>query len=119
MRTRVLLLAGLAIASAAALMPDLALAQSSDVFSTLQTKGTDTFQNVRLILFVMAGLGICGMAGMAFFGRFQWSWAFSLGGGLVMLAAAGGVIYYATHSTGTLGSAGDATGQMQNTDSLK
>jgi hypothetical protein len=118
MRSRILLLTGLAVASAM-ILPDFAFAQSSDVFGTLQTKSTDTFQNVRLILFVIAGLGICGMAGMAFFGRFQWSWAFSMGGGLVMLAAAGGVIYFATHSTGTLGSAGDATSQMQSTDSLK
>ncbi len=117
MRTIKLTATAVAIAVvAAASMPTAALAQ--DVFTALQGKGTDVFNNMRLILFIVAGLGIGGMAAMAFFGRFNWNWAFSMGGGLVILAAAGGLIYYATHAT-TSGSGADGTTLLQTTDSLK
>lgn len=110
--------AALAVAAVAtALVPDAALAQ--DVFSTLQNKGTDVFNNARLIMFIVAGLGIVGMAAMAFFGRFDWRWTFSMGGGLVILAAAGGLIYYATHATQSGGSGADGAALLQNTDSLR
>jgi type IV secretory pathway VirB2 component (pilin) len=120
MRISHTLTAALAVAAAATFLgTDLALAQSSDVFGTLQNKGTDVFNNARLIMFIVAGLGIVGMAAMAFFGRFDWRWTFSMGGGLVILAAAGGLIYYATHATNNSGSGADGAALLQNTDSLR
>lgn len=119
MRISQSLTAALAVAAVATVLgTDLAFAQS-DVFSTLQNKGTDVFNNARLIMFIVAGLGIVGMAAMAFFGRFDWRWTFSMGGGLVILAAAGGLIYYATHATNMSGSGADGAALLQNSDSLK
>lgn len=89
-----------AIALTAFIVPEVALAQASGnggVFQTLSSKGTTTFTNLRVIMFIIAGFGIIGMAAMAFFGKFDWRWTFSMGGGLIILAAAGGIIYYATH----------------------
>lgn len=93
-------LAFAAMALVALLAPDVALAQTNGnggIFQTLSTKGTSTFSNLRVIMFIIAGFGIIGMAAMAFFGKFDWRWTFSMGGGLIILAAAGGIIYYATH----------------------
>jgi hypothetical protein len=110
--TKIMTLALAVLAMGAILTPDLAFAQANgSVFGTLQNKATDTFTNVRIILFIIAGFGIIGMAAMAFFGRFDWRWTFSMGGGLVVLAAAGGIIYYATHNM--TGVAGDPSTAMQ------
>lgn len=105
--------------------PDFALAQTTPggsggggIFSTLQSKGTTTFSNVRIIMFIIGGFGFIGIAGMAFFGRFDWKWGFSLAGGLVILAAAGGLIYYATHNDSG-GSISNGIGDLQGQDTLR
>ncbi|GHE76526.1 hypothetical protein GCM10019059_39740 [Camelimonas fluminis] len=126
MRTNALVAIALALLVVAfALHPDIALAQTTPsggsgtgVFSTLQTKGTTTFSNVRIIMFIIGGFGFIGIAGMAFFGRFDWKWIFSTVGGLMMLAAAGGILYYATH-TESGSTIGDSIGGMQEADTLR
>jgi hypothetical protein len=110
-----------ALALAALIMPETALAQASGnggVFQTLSNKGTTTFTNLRVIMFIIAGFGIIGMAAMAFFGKFDWRWTFSMGGGLIILAAAGGIIYYATHPEEG-GTVGGGLTTLQGNDTLQ
>jgi len=72
-----------------------ALAQtSSTVFSSVQSKTSDIFTNVRNILMVVGALGVLGLAASAFFGHFKWSWAVSLLGGLALVAFVSQVISY-------------------------
>ena len=67
---------------------------SSTVFSSVQSKTSDIFTNVRNILMVVGALGVLGLAASAFFGHFKWSWAISLLGGLVLVAFVSQVISY-------------------------
>ena len=67
---------------------------SSTVFSSIQSKTSDIFTNVRNILMVVGALGVLGLAASAFFGHFKWSWAVSLLGGLALVAFVSQVITY-------------------------
>jgi hypothetical protein len=76
---------------------DPALAQttgSSTIFSSVQSKTSDIFTNARNILMVVGAIGVPGLATMAFFGHFKWSWAISLLGGLTLIAFVSQVIQY-------------------------
>lgn len=118
--SHILFVAFAAIAVVAFFMPDIALAaEGGGVFQTLSTKGTTTFTNLRVIMFIVAGFGIIGMAAMAFFGKFDWRWTFSMGGGLIILAAAGGLIYYATHPEEGNGSISGGLSTLQGNDTLQ
>ena len=55
---------------------------SSAIFTSVQGKTSDIFTNARNILMIVGAIGVLGLATMAFFGRFKWSWAVSLLGGL-------------------------------------
>ncbi len=66
----------------------------ADVLGTLRQKGLQTFEDIRSILYVLAGFAIIGVATMAYTGRWPWSWLFSLIGALVLLAIAGFVVEY-------------------------
>ena len=67
---------------------------SGTVFSSIQSKTSDIFTNVRNILMVVGALGVLGLAASAFFGHFKWSWAISLLGGLALVAFVSQVITY-------------------------
>lgn len=67
---------------------------STSVFSSVQTKTNDIFNNVRNILMGVGALGVLGLAASAFFGHFKWSWAVSLLGGLLLVAFVSQVISY-------------------------
>ncbi|MTJ79741.1 MAG: hypothetical protein F8N37_01780 [Telmatospirillum sp.] len=67
---------------------------SSTIFSSVQTKATDIFTNVRNILMIVGAIGVLGLATMAFFGKFKWSWAVSLLGGLALIAFVGQVVQF-------------------------
>ena len=67
---------------------------STTVFSSVQSKTSDIFTNVRNILMVVGALGVLGLAASAFFGHFKWSWAVSLLGGLALVAFVSQVISY-------------------------
>lgn len=66
----------------------------SSVFSSVQSKTSDIFTNVRNILMVVGALGVLGLAASAFFGHFKWSWAVSLLGGLALIAFVSQIISY-------------------------
>ena len=80
------------------LFGDMAWAQattsSTSVFSSVQSKTSDIFTNVRNILMVVGALGVLGLAASAFFGHFKWSWAVSLLGGLALIAFVSQIISY-------------------------
>ncbi|MDR3438174.1 TrbC/VirB2 family protein [Telmatospirillum sp.] len=79
----------------AAIDPALAADSSgSGIFSSVQSKATDIFTNVRNILMIVGAIAVLGLATMAFFGKFKWSWAVSLLGGLVLIAFVGQVVQY-------------------------
>lgn len=69
-------------------------ASSTTVFSSVQSKTSDIFTNVRNILMVVGALGVLGLAASAFFGHFKWSWAVSLLGGLALIAFVSQIISY-------------------------
>ena len=71
-----------------------AQSSSTDVFSSVQSKTSDIFTNVRNILMVVGALGVLGLAASAFFGHFKWSWAVSLLGGLALIAFVSQIITY-------------------------
>ena len=76
---------------------DPALAQSSSsttFFTSVQSKTSDIFNNVRNILMVVGAIGVLGLSTMAFFGHFKWSWAVSLLGGLALIAFVSQLITY-------------------------
>lgn len=70
------------------------------VFATVMTKGSDVFQNVRSVIFLVGGFGLVALAFFAVFGKLKWTWFASLAVGLAILAAAGAIIDYATTSDG-------------------
>lgn len=67
---------------------------TSAVFSSIQSKATDIFTNVRNILMIIGAIGVLALATMAFFGKFKWSWAVSLLSGLALIAFVGQVVQY-------------------------
>jgi len=75
-------------------VPAWADTSSTTVFSSIQSKTSDIFTNVRNILMVVGALGVLGLAASAFFGHFKWSWAVSLLGGLALVAFVSQVITY-------------------------
>jgi hypothetical protein len=66
----------------------------ANVFTSVQSKTSDIFTNVRNILMVVGALGVLGLAASAFFGHFRWSWAVSLLGGLALIAFVSQIISY-------------------------
>lgn len=94
--TKKLMLLTLLMIAAAALCGDPGMAQqtSDNVFSSVQSKTSDIFTNVRNILMVVGALGVLGLAASAFFGHFKWSWAVSLLGGLALIAFVSQIISY-------------------------
>ncbi len=69
---------------------------NDEVFRTAADKATDTFQNVRTIVFILGGFGLIGAAAAAIFGKINWKWFGLLAAGLFVVAVAGAVVDYAT-----------------------
>lgn len=68
----------------------------ADVFGALEKKGSNAFQNIKNLSFLVGGFGVIGLAVMAYFGRFQFKWFFALIGGLALIAASGSMVDYIT-----------------------
>jgi hypothetical protein len=69
---------------------------SADIMDTALNKANNVFRRVRLIIFVVGGFGLVGLAFQAIFGKVKWSWFAGLAVGLAIVAAASAVIQYAT-----------------------
>ena len=68
-----------------------------DVFTLASEKGNEAFTNIRLIVFLVGGFGLIGLAFAAIFGKVHWRWAAGLGLGLFVLAVASAVVDFATN----------------------
>ena len=85
-----------------------ASAGANTVFGTAMKKGSETFQSVKSLIFLVGGFGLVALAFFAVFGKLKWTWFASLAVGLAILAAAGAIIDYATN-TGGVGAGGANT----------
>ena len=59
-------------------------------------KAVQIFNHVKMIIFVVGGFGLVGIAFQAIFGKVKWTWFAGLAVGLAILAAAGAIVNYAT-----------------------
>ena len=59
-------------------------------------KAVTIFNHVKMIIFVVGGFGLVGIAFQAIFGKVKWTWFAGLAVGLGILAAAGAIVNYAT-----------------------
>ena len=60
------------------------------------SKALNIFNHVKMIIFVVGGFGLVGIAFQAIFGKVKWTWFAGLAVGLAILAAAGAIVNYAT-----------------------
>lgn len=70
--------------------------QRNDVFGVVAEKGINVFKAVKAIMFIIGGFGLVAVAAAAIFGKISWKVFSYLAVGLMILAAAGAVIDYAT-----------------------
>ena len=75
-------------------------------------KAVRIFNHVKMIIFIVGGFGLVGIAFQAIFGKVKWTWFAGLAVGLAILAAAGAIVNYA--SGDTMG-AGASTGPVEDT----
>jgi len=68
------------------------------IMNTFLGKVANLFRSVKLIIYVLAGFGLVGIAFQAIKGRLRWGWLAGLTVGLFVLAAAGALVEYATGS---------------------
>lgn len=71
-------------------------------------KAVRIFNHVKMIIFVVGGFGLVGIAFQAIFGKVKWTWFAGLAVGLAILAAAAAIVNYATGATMGAGSDGSA-----------
>ena len=95
-----------ALTVVALIEPSFAQQTTADVFTKAAEKGNETFTNIRLIVFLVGGFGLVGLAFAAIFGKVHWRWAAGLGLGLFVLAVAAAVVDFATNR-GTMITDGD------------
>ncbi len=62
-------------------------------------KAVRIFNHVKMIIFVVGGFGLVGIAFQTIFGKVKWTWFAGLAVGLAILAAAGAIVNYATGDT--------------------
>lgn len=74
---------------------------SGDPFLAAANKLNSAKTNITLVISLIGFLGLCGLAVLAYFNRFQWKWAFSLVGGFFILAVASIAINYLTAAPNT------------------
>lgn len=79
---------------------DASFAQSSGgntgLMNVAAGKAVRIFNHVKMIIFVVGGFGLVGIAFQAIFGKVKWTWFAGLAVGLAILAAAGAIVNYAT-----------------------
>ena len=68
----------------------------SGVMNIAAGKAVAMFNHVKMIIFVIGGFGLVGIAFQAIFGKVKWTWFAGLAIGLAILAAAGAIVNYAT-----------------------
>lgn len=68
----------------------------AEAFSAVTNKGVELFNNVKVLVFVLGGFGLVGLAVGAIFGAVKWKWFGSLAIGMITLAVAAQIVTYFT-----------------------
>lgn len=74
-------------------------ASNAGLMNVAAGKAVTMFNHVKMIIFVVGGFGLVGIAFQAIFGKVKWTWFAGLAVGLAILAAAGAIVNYATGDT--------------------
>ena len=72
---------------------------NAGLMNVATSKALNIFNHVKMIIFVVGGFGLVGIAFQAIFGKVKWTWFAGLAVGLAILAAAGAIVNYATGSS--------------------
>lgn len=72
---------------------------ANGVMEVAAGKAVRIFNHIKMIIFVVGGFGLVGIAFQAIFGKVKWTWFAGLAVGLGILAAAGAIVNYATGDT--------------------
>ena len=80
---------------------------AADAFGSVKSKMIELFNNVKMVIFVLGGFGLVGLAAGAIMGSVKWKWFGSLAVGIIILAVAGKAIDYVT-STDAAGAMNDS-----------
>lgn len=78
-------------------------AHAENVFVTITSRLTETFKNVRAVIFIVGGFGLVGLGFAAIFGKIKWTWLAALAAGLAIVALASAVVDYVTGPDSTTG----------------
>jgi hypothetical protein len=96
--------------------------QAAGLMNVATSKAVSVFNSIKLIIFVVGGFGLVGIAWQAIWGKMKWTWFAGLAVGLAILAAASAIVNYATGDNMSAGSSGatvtdtfgsSATGDIQ------
>lgn len=79
---------------------------NSGVMNYAVDKAVTMFNHIKMIIFVIGGFGLVGIAFQAIFGKVKWTWFAGLAVGLGILAAAGAIVNYASGAKMGDGTAG-------------
>jgi hypothetical protein len=85
-------------------------ASHAQVMNTATAKAVTIFNHVKIIIFVVGGFGLVGIAFQAIFGKVKWTWFAGLAVGMAILAAAASIVNYAT---------GDVMGKNSNGEQVQ
>ena len=72
----------------------------AEAFASVRSKGVELFNNVKVLVFVLGGFGLVGLAVGAIFGAVKWKWFGSLAIGMITLAVAAQIVDYFTQDNG-------------------
>ncbi len=76
------------------------LGNNNQVFDVVVRRMTQTFKNIRNVIFIVGGFGLVGLGFAAIFGKVRWAWLAALAVGLAIVAVAGAVVDYVTRDSG-------------------
>ena len=75
---------------------------NAEVFGAVESKLKNLFTRSKFVLFLIGGFGLIALAFQAIFGKLKWVWFAALAFGMAVVAAAGGVVDYASNQDNKL-----------------
>jgi hypothetical protein len=70
--------------------------QAAAIMNVAAGKAVKVFNSIKMIIFIVGGFGLVGIAWQAIWGKMKWTWFAGLAVGLAILAAAGAIVNYAS-----------------------